>query len=169
MIASFDALDACCLGGIFTCALGICWERRWIIRVLRASFAYSQAVEICAVSATVLKLIGRRSFSSKAIASSARHRVSSAFCCAALRSPSMFRGFWLVFCVMIGLLHCSNECFQAGDELLALLTHANVAASFQNGNPRFFLMASSFEKGQRSRINSGSTQVQKFLGHFQRL
>jgi hypothetical protein len=48
-MASFGALEACSLGEIFTWALGICCARRWRIRILVSSFAYSQAVEMCAV------------------------------------------------------------------------------------------------------------------------
>src|SRR6266496_5113322 len=62
IMASFEAEDACSLGGICTCPVGTCCNRRCMIRRLSTSLPYSQAVEIPAVSATVLKLTGRCSF-----------------------------------------------------------------------------------------------------------
>jgi len=94
--ASFEALDACSRGGIFTCATVACCARKCMIRCLMASFPYSQAVEMPAVSATLVKVMGRCSLMSSARAASACLCVISAFICAVVRRPSTLRAHCLI-------------------------------------------------------------------------
>src|SRR5581483_3640274 len=139
-MASFDAEDACSLGGILTWADGACWERSWMIRILMSSLAYNHAVEMRAVSATVLKFTGCCCLRSKAMASSARRLVISAFCRAALRSPSMLCTLWLACCVMAHLLQCRDQGCEASYQLFAFFSHADVATCLKPRHLRFFLM-----------------------------
>src|SRR5215472_14127881 len=167
IMASLDALDACSRGGILTCALGTCWERSWRIRILISWFAYSQAVEICAVSATVLKLTARCCLRRRAMASSARRLVISAFCCAALRSPSMLRTLWFTCCVMAHFLQYGDQGCKASYQLFALFSHAGVTSCLKQWHLRFFLTQPSLQHRHCSLVNGRSTEVEQFFCHLQ--